>query len=121
VCHCDERTRGLGPELLEVRLERVEGQERVWGLGGYGVRAFAGGKAREVKSRILQGRIPPLWTHLNDFCPVVSVKTKEVSFCTEFSSFNAEHSHLEPPESTRADQDLIKTLQSQRCSLRHHL
>jgi hypothetical protein len=72
VYHCDERTRGLGPELLEVRLERVEGQERVWGQGGYGVRAFAEGKARAVKSRILQGRIPPLWTHLNDFCPVVS-------------------------------------------------
>jgi hypothetical protein len=68
---CDERTRGLRPEFLEVRLERVEGQERVWGQGGYGVRVFAGGKARAVKSRILQGRIPPPWTHLNDFCSVV--------------------------------------------------
>jgi hypothetical protein len=40
---------GLGSERLEVRLERVEGQERVWRQGGYDVRAFAGGERGQVK------------------------------------------------------------------------
>jgi hypothetical protein len=43
---------GFGAEFLEVGIESVEGQERVWGQDRYDVRAFVGHKARKVKSRI---------------------------------------------------------------------